>query len=131
MTDFDTFCMDEGVDDVPGATDPGAPRVDRPEPGDDTADGLPDRLDALPPEDRTAWLLYLALKIKEEADRRFAAQAGDPATVPPETAQAIRRKLDEVVVHARDAVARNPPGPETLRRIEEGLLSTAGGAVRR
>lgn len=118
--DFDTFWMDEGANDVPGA------------PRDDPADGLRERLDALPPEERTAWLLYLALEAKEETDRRLAARADDPGRSSPALARAAesaRRQLDEVVGRARDEVARNPPGPETLRRIEEGLLLTAGRTV--
>jgi hypothetical protein len=88
---------------------------------EDRQAALTETLGTLTPDQRTAAMMQAALKLKEENERKFAAEFGDPDTMPPELADAaaaIRRRFEAMADLVRQRIAANPPDPETLRQIE-------------
>jgi hypothetical protein len=87
-------------------------------------------LGTLSPNQRTAALLQAALKMREEADRQFAAQFGGTTPPTPELASALSAmlgKLEQMSNQVLERSAGNPPDPETVRKIEEHLRGRDDG----
>ncbi|HVV99064.1 MAG TPA: SMI1/KNR4 family protein [Planctomycetaceae bacterium] len=81
-------------------------------------------LDALSPAERMSAMLQSALQMKAELDRECEDEGITAAGMPPELAQAaeaMQRKMQELMQRAQEKIAEHPPSPEVQQKIADIL----------
>jgi hypothetical protein len=81
-------------------------------------------LDTLTPDQRIAAMMRVALAMKDKMDLQFGAGLGDTSGMPPalaQAAQAMQKKMQQMVEKAQERIAANPVDAETMRQLE-GML---------
>jgi hypothetical protein len=85
---------------------------------------LEQTLDGLAPEQRMAALMQAALVMKDKMDREFGGGLADTSGLPSglaKAAEAMQKKMQQMVQKAEEHIAANPVDAETMRQIERML----------